>query len=159
MDIRVGIGYDVHRFAEGRRLFLCGVEFENSPGLDGHSDADVALHAVTDAVLGAVGAGDIGSWFPDTDMAYKGADSRELLRTVMQSEALQGWQLINLDMVIITQQPKILPMVERMKESLSGLLNTTVDRISIKGKTTEKLGFTGRGEGIAVHAAVLMQRI
>jgi len=158
MDIRIGLGYDVHKFAENRKLFLCGVEFDHELGLLGHSDADVALHAVTDAVLGAVNAGDIGQWFPDTDAAYKDADSKELLRTVMASEALQGWSVVNLDMVIVTQKPKILPMVPAMRESLSKLLNCPPECISIKGKTTEKLGFTGRGEGIEAQAVVLMQR-
>ena len=158
MDIRIGLGYDVHRFAENRKLFLCGVEFDHPLGLLGHSDADVALHAVTDAVLGAVNAGDIGQWFPDTDAAFKDADSKVLLQTVMQSECLKNWSVVNLDMVIVTQKPKILPMVPAMRECLSKLLNCPADRISIKGKTTEKLGFTGRGEGIAAQAAVLMQR-
>ena len=158
MDIRVGLGFDVHKFAADRKLFLCGVEFDHPLGLLGHSDADVALHAVTDAILGAVGAGDIGQWFPDTDAAYKGADSKELLRTVMNSEALQGWKVGNLDVVIVTQQPKILPMVPAMRECLSKLLNCPEERIAIKGKTTEKLGFTGRGEGIAAQAVVLMQK-
>ena len=159
MDIRVGIGYDVHKLVENRKLFLCGVEFDHPLGLLGHSDADVALHAVSDAILGAVGAGDIGQWFPDTDNTFKDADSKELLRTVMQSDALKGWQVGNLDVVIIAQQPKILPMVPAMRKCLSELLNCSVDRISIKGKTTEKLGFTGRGEGVAAHAAVLMQKL
>ncbi|MBE6380272.1 MAG: 2-C-methyl-D-erythritol 2,4-cyclodiphosphate synthase [Lentisphaerae bacterium] len=159
MDIRVGIGYDVHKLVENRKLFLCGVEFDHPLGLLGHSDADVALHAISDAILGAVGAGDIGQWFPDTDNTFKDADSKELLRTVMQSDALKGWQVGNLDVVIIAQQPKILPMVPAMRKCLSELLNCSVDRISIKGKTTEKLGFTGRGEGIAAHAAVLMQKL
>ena len=158
MMFRIGHGFDVHRFAADRKLFLCGVEFDSPLGLLGHSDADVALHAITDAILGAVGAGDIGGWFPDNDPAYKGADSKELLRTVMNSDELKGWQVGNLDVVIVTQQPKILPMVPAMRECLSKLLNCPADRISIKGKTTEKLGFTGRGEGIAAQAAVLMQR-
>ena len=106
MDIRVGIGYDVHKLVENRKLFLCGVEFDHPLGLLGHSDADVALHAISDAILGAVGAGDIGQWFPDTDNTFKDADSKELLRTVMQSDALKGWQVGNLDVVIIAQQPK-----------------------------------------------------
>lgn len=158
MDIRVGIGYDVHKLAENRKLFLCGVEFDFPLGLLGHSDADVALHAIIDAVLGAVNAGDIGQWFPDNDPAYKDADSRKLLQRVMNSPALQNWELVNLDLIIVTQAPKILPMVPAMKNSLSQLLNCTTDRISIKGKTTEKLGFTGRGEGIETQAVVLMQK-
>ena len=134
------------------------MEFDYHLGLLGHSEADVALHAVTDAVLGAVNAGDIGQWFPDTDAAYKDADSKVLLQTVMQSDALKGWRVGNLDLVIITQKPKILPMVPAMKKSLAYLLNCDESRISIKGKTTEGLGYTGRGEGIAAEAVVLMQK-
>lgn len=158
MDIRIGLGFDVHKLVTERKLFLCGVEFDYQLGLLGHSDADVALHAVTDAVLGAVNAGDIGQWFPDTDAAYKDADSKVLLQTVMQSDALKGWRVGNLDLVIITQKPKILPMVPAMKKSLAYLLNCDESRISIKGKTTEGLGYTGRGEGIAAEAVVLMQK-
>ncbi len=158
MNIRIGLGFDVHKLVENRKLFLCGVEFDYHLGLLGHSDADVALHAVTDAVLGAVNAGDIGQWFPDTDSRYKDADSKKLLQTVMQSEELRDWSVVNLDLVIITQKPKILPMVPAMRESLAGLLNCSGDRISIKGKTTEGLGYTGRGEGIAAQAVVLMQK-
>lgn len=158
MDIRIGLGFDVHKLVEDRKLFLCGVEFDYHLGLLGHSDADVALHAVTDAVLGAVNAGDIGQWFPDTDMAYKNADSKVLLQTVMQSDELKGWRVGNLDLVIITQKPKILPMVPAMKKSLAHLLDCDETRISIKGKTTEGLGYTGRGEGIAAEAVVLMQK-
>lgn len=158
MDIRIGLGFDVHKFAPGRKLFLCGVEFDHPLGLLGHSDADVALHAVIDAVLGAVNAGDIGQWFPDSDPAYKNIDSKVLLKKVMASDALQNWSLGNLDLVIITQQPKILPQVPAMKKSLAALLDCDESVISIKGKTTEGLGFTGRGEGIAAEAVVLMKR-
>lgn len=158
MDIRIGLGFDVHKFAPERKLFLCGVEFDHPLGLLGHSDADVALHAVIDAVLGAVNAGDIGQWFPDSDPAYKDIDSKVLLKKVMASDALQNWSLGNLDLVIITQQPKILPQVPAMKKSLAALLDCDESVISIKGKTTEGLGFTGRGEGIAAEAVVLMKR-
>ena len=158
MNIRIGLGFDVHRLVPERKLWLCGVEFDYPLGLLGHSDADVALHAITDAILGAAGAGDIGQWFPDNDPAFKDADSKELLRRVMNSEELQGYQIGNLDVVIIAQQPKILPMVPTMRSVLAELLNCDVAQISIKGKTTEKLGFTGRGEGIAAQAAVLLQK-
>lgn len=158
MDFRIGLGYDVHRLAPERKLFLCGVEIEYPFGLVGHSDADVALHAVTDAVLGALALGDIGQWFPDTDPAYAGADSRSLLWTVMQSPQLSGWRVGNLDVVIVAQRPKILPYVPAMRESLASLLSVPAGRVSVKGKTTEKLGFAGRGEGIAAEAAVLMTR-
>ena len=157
-DIRIGLGYDVHRLAPERKLMLCGVEIEYPFGLVGHSDADAALHAVTDAVLGALSLGDIGQWFPDTDPAYAGADSRSLLRTVMQSPQLAGWEVGNLDLVIIAQRPKILPYVPAMRESMAVLLGVGVDRVSVKGKTTEKLGFLGRGEGIAAEAVVLMRK-
>ena len=158
MNIRIGLGFDVHQLVAGRKLFLCGVEIAHPLGLLGHSDADVALHAVIDAILGAVGAGDIGQWFPDNDAAYKDADSKVLLRTVMQSEALQNCQVGNLDLVIIAQQPKILPWVPVMKKSLANLLQCEESQISIKGKTTEKLGYTGRGEGIAAQAVILLQK-
>ena len=158
MDIRIGLGFDVHKLVPERKLFLCGVEFDYPLGLLGHSDADVALHAVTDAVLGAVNAGDIGEWFPDTDNKYKDADSKALLQYVMQSPELENWCVGNLDLVIIAQKPKILPMVPLMKKVLAELLQCDESRISIKGKTTEGLGFTGRGEGIAAEAVVLMKR-
>lgn len=157
-DIRIGLGYDVHRLAPERKLMLCGVQVEYPFGLVGHSDADVALHAVTDAVLGALSLGDIGQWFPDTDPAFAGADSRSLLWTVMQSPQLAGWKVGNLDLVIIAQRPKILPYVPAMRESMAVLLGVGVDRVSVKGKTTEKLGFIGRSEGIAAEAVVLMQK-
>ena len=157
-DIRIGLGYDVHRLAPERKLMLCGVQVEYPFGLVGHSDADVALHAVTDAVLGALSLGDIGQWFPDTDPAFAGADSRSLLWTVMQSPQLAGWKVGNLDLVIIAQRPKILPYVPAMRESMAVLLGVGADRISVKGKTTEKLGFIGRSEGIAAEAVVLMKK-
>ena len=158
MDIRIGLGYDVHRFAAGRKLFLCGIEIDHPLGLLGHSDADVAIHAVCDALLGAVNAGDIGQWFPDNDPTYQNADSKLLLQKIMQSDELASWQVGNLDMVIITQSPKILPLVPIMRSKMAELLNCPGDRISIKGKTTEGLGFAGRSEGIAVQAVVLMQK-
>ena len=157
MDIRIGLGYDVHRLAPERKLMLCGVEIDYPFGLVGHSDADVALHAVTDAVLGALSLGDIGQWFPDTDPAFAGADSRSLLRTVMRSPQLAGWEVGNLDLVIVAQRPKILPYVPAMRESMAALLGVAPDRVSVKGKTTEKLGFVGRSEGIAAEAVVLMR--
>ena len=141
-----------------RKLFLCGVEFDFPLGLLGHSDADVALHAVTDAILGAANAGDIGQWFPDNDPQYKDADSKVLLQTVMQSDALKNYSVGNLDLVIITQKPKILPRVPEMRASLAKLLQCDPSIISIKGKTTEGLGFTGREEGIAAEAVVLLKQ-
>ena len=156
--MRIGHGYDVHKLVEGRDLILGGVKIEYEKGLLGHSDADVALHAVTDAILGAANAGDIGQWFPDTDPQYKGADSKVLLRSVMQSSELRNFAVGNLDLVIITQKPKILPHVPAMRTSLAALLNCDPGCISIKGKTTEGLGFTGRGEGIAAEAVVLLKK-
>lgn len=158
MDIKIGLGFDVHKLVPERKLFLCGVEIDFPLGLEGHSDADVALHAVTDAILGAANAGDIGQWFPDTDPQYKGADSKVLLRNVMQSSELRNFAVGNLDLVIITQKPKILPHVPAMRTSLAALLNCDPGCISIKGKTTEGLGFTGRGEGIAAEAVVLLKK-
>ena len=158
MSIKIGIGFDVHKLVENRKLLLCGVEFDSPLGLLGHSDADVALHAVADAILGAAGAGDIGQWFPDNDPAYKDADSGKLLRKIMESEALKPYTIGNVDMVIICQQPKILPMVPAMKENLAKLLNCQANQISIKGKTTEGLGYTGRGEGIAAQAVVILKQ-
>lgn len=156
MDIRIGNGFDAHRLTTGRKLILCGVEIPYELGLDGHSDADVAIHAVIDSILGALALGDIGQWFPDTDYSFKGADSMKLLETVMQSPKLTGWTVNNIDIVIIAQKPKLLPFVKAMREKLAGFLGCPVERVSIKGKTTEKMGFCGRGEGIAASASVLM---
>ena len=158
MNIKIGIGFDVHKLVENRKLMLCGVEFDYHLGLLGHSDADVALHAVSDAILGAAGAGDIGQWFPDNDPAFKDADSGKLLQTIMTSDALAGCCIGNVDLVIICQQPKILPMVPAMKQRMAELLNCAPEQISIKGKTTEGLGYTGRGEGIAAQAVVLLKK-
>ena len=159
MDIKIGIGFDVHKLVENRKLLLCGIEFDYHLGLLGHSDADVALHAVSDAILGAAGAGDIGQWFPDNDPAFKDADSGKLLQTIMQSKELEEYTVGNVDLVIICQKPKILPMVPAMKENLAKLLNCLPEQISIKGKTTEGLGYTGRGEGIAAQAVVLLKKL
>ena len=158
MDIKIGIGFDVNKLVENRNLLLCGIEFDHPLGLLGHSDADVALHAVSDAVLGAAGAGDIGQWFPDNDPAFKDADSGKLLQTIMQSDDLKDYTIGNVDLVIICQKPKILPMVPAMKENLARLLNCSPAQISIKGKTTEGLGYTGRCEGIAAQAVVLLKK-
>lgn len=156
MDIRIGNGFDAHRLVAGRKLILCGVEIPCELGLDGHSDADVAVHAVIDSILGALALGDIGQWFPDTDEAFKGADSMKLLESVMKSPKLAAWHVNNIDIVIIAQKPKILPFVSAMRKSLAEALNCSAERVSIKGKTTEKMGFCGRGEGIAATASVLM---
>lgn len=154
--IRIGNGFDVHKFAEGRELWLCGVKVEHSLGLLGHSDADVALHALCDALLGAAALRDIGFHFPDTDPAYKGADSRRLLRRVVELIAEKGYKPGNVDVTIIAQAPKLLPYIERMREIVAADLGIDIDFVSVKATTTERLGFTGRGEGIAAQASALI---
>ncbi|MDR0563596.1 MAG: 2-C-methyl-D-erythritol 2,4-cyclodiphosphate synthase [Azoarcus sp.] len=156
--IRVGQGFDVHAFTEGRPLVLGGVTIPFSRGLLGHSDADVLLHAISDALLGAAGLGDIGRLFPDTDTRYKGADSRVLLRTVFAKVWEAGFEVGNIDATIICQEPKIQPYAARMAANIADDLNINLDAANVKGKTTEKLGFTGRGEGIAAQAVVLLLR-
>lgn len=158
MTIRIGQGFDVHALVPGRPLVLGGVRIDAPRGLLGHSDADVLLHAVTDAVLGAAGLGDIGRLFPDTSADYKGADSRVLLRTAMERVRAGGWRVENLDCTIVAQAPKIAPHVSAMAANLAVDLGIATDAVSIKGKTTEHLGFTGRGEGIAAFAVVLLRR-
>lgn len=159
-DIRIGTGFDAHAFCDGRQLVLGGIIIPGERGLAGHSDADVLLHAIIDALLGASGLGDIGKLFPDTDKSYKGISSLLLLKKVGELIAQQGWQIINIDSVVICERPKIslhvLPMIEVISKAL---VDCDQSRISIKGKTTEKLGFTGRGEGIAAQAAVLIGRV
>lgn len=158
MDIRVGHGFDVHAFAEGRKLILCGVEIENDKGLLGHSDADVATHAVMDAILGAAAKGDIGRHFPDTDEKYKGADSLKLLEKVIEIIHADGFKVSNVDVTIIAQKPKLAPFIEKMKENLANVIKIDKERINVKATTTEKLGFTGRGEGIATEAVCLLTK-
>ena len=156
MNIRAGQGFDVHAFCEGRKLMLGGVEVPYELGLAGHSDADVLIHAVCDALLGAAGLGDIGHHFPDNDPQYADIDSMKLLEHVMGSLGELGWQVNNLDATIIAQAPKLAPYIEAMRESLASLLAIDVSRLNIKATTTEKLGFTGRGEGIAAQVVVLL---
>jgi len=157
--MRIGEGYDVHRLTEGRKLIVGGVEIPYEKGLQGHSDADVLLHALMDALLGALALGDIGQHFPDSDERYRGIDSMELLRHVAKLVEEKGWQLGNADMTIIAQKPKMLPHIPAMREKIARTLNTGVENISVKATTEEKLGFTGRGEGIAARAVVLLKRI
>ena len=145
--IRVGQGFDVHRFQEGRPLILGGVRIPHSRGLIGHSDADVLLHAVTDAVLGALGKGDIGTYFPDTDPAYKDADSARLLQSVWEMVRSAGYRLGNADATIMAQRPKMLPHIPAMRKRIAELLGADEDRVNIKATTTERLGFVGREEG------------
>lgn len=155
-DFRIGNGFDVHRFAPDRELWLCGVKIPNDLGLLGHSDADVALHALADALLGAASLRDIGYHFPDTDPAYKGADSRRLLRRVVELIAEKGYHTGNVDITIIAQQPKLLPFIPQMIATIAADLNIDPDRVSVKATTTERLGFTGREEGIAAQAVALI---
>lgn len=157
--MRIGEGYDVHRLTEGRRLILGGVDIPYEKGLLGHSDADALLHALMDAMLGALALGDIGKHFPDTDERYKGIDSRELLRHTAALINEKGWELGNADMTIIAQSPKMAPHIQAMRENIAADLNTDIDNISVKATTEEKLGFTGAGEGIAARAVVLLERI
>ena len=152
MQFRVGTGFDVHALVENRPLILAGVQIPYTKGLLGHSDADVALHALMDALLGAAGMGDIGKHFPDTDAKYEGADSRRLLRVVVEKLQKDGWQVNNADVTIIAQRPKVAPFIAAMRELVANDLGIGKDAVNIKATTTEKLGFTGRGEGIAAEA-------
>lgn len=156
IDFRTGNGFDVHRFAPDRKLWLCGVEIPHTLGLLGHSDADVALHALCDAMLGAAAMRDIGYHFPDTDPAYKGADSRVLLRRVVELIASKGYSISNVDVTIIAQAPKLAPYIGQMQQCVAADLGISADRVSVKATTTERLGFTGRGEGIAAMASALI---
>ena len=159
MQFRVGSGFDVHALVENRDLILAGVRVPYERGLLGHSDADVALHALMDALLGAAGKGDIGKHFPDTDDKYEGADSRRLLRVVVELLQEDGWRVNNVDVTIIAQRPKLAPFIEIMRERVAGDLGIAEDAVNIKATTTEKLGFTGRGEGIAAEAVASIIRV
>ena len=154
--MRIGFGYDVHRLVEGRELWLCGVKIEHELGLLGHSDADVAIHALCDALLGAACLRDIGYHFPDTDPRYNGIDSRKLLREVMRLLSEKGYRLGNCDITICAERPKINPHIPAMQRQMAECMNCAPDQVSIKATTTEKLGFTGREEGIAAHAVALI---
>lgn len=151
-QFRVGIGYDVHKLAENRKLILCGVEVPYELGLLGHSDADVALHALSDAILGAASLGDIGKHFPDTDERFKGADSAKLLQHVVHLVKEKGWSINNVDVTIVAQRPKLAGFIPAMNMRVAEVLGIDVDCVNVKATTTEKLGFTGRGEGIASEA-------
>lgn len=154
--IRVGQGFDVHQLAEGRKCIIGGVDIPYEKGLLGHSDADVLLHALTDAILGALGLGDIGKHFPDTDAAYKDADSYKLLVQVWESAKKAGYRLGNADCTIIAQKPKMAPYIPAMVERIATALEAEPSQINVKATTTEQLGFTGRGEGIAAQAVVCL---
>ncbi|MBL4570297.1 MAG: 2-C-methyl-D-erythritol 2,4-cyclodiphosphate synthase [Alcanivorax sp.] len=154
--MRIGQGFDVHAFSEGDHVMLGGVAIPHSQGLKAHSDGDVALHALSDALLGALALGDIGHYFPDTDPQWKGADSGKLLAAIYQDVTSAGWQLGNADLTVICQAPKLAPHIDAMRQRIADLLGCHVGQISVKATTTEKLGFTGRKEGIAVQAVVLL---
>ncbi len=154
--MRIGHGYDVHRLVKGRKLILGAVNIPHELGLLGHSDADVLLHAICDALLGALGAGDIGKHFPDTDPSFAGISSLLLLKEVMELVTRRGYKIGNLDSTIIAQQPKLAPFIEQMRENLALACGAAVETINVKATTTEKLGFEGRGEGISAHAVVLL---
>lgn len=156
--MRIGQGFDVHAFCEGRPLIIGGVTIPYEKGLLGHSDADVLLHAITDALLGAAGEGDIGKHFPDTDPAYKDADSKRLLFDSWKLVEKKGYALGNIDCTIIAQKPKMLPHIEEMRGVIAGIFDVDTDRINVKATTTEKLGFPGREEGIAAQAVVLIEK-
>ncbi len=155
--MRIGHGYDVHRLVEGRDLILGGVKIEYEKGLLGHSDADVLLHAISDALLGAAALGDIGRHFPDTDEKYKGADSLKLLSEVRKIIENEGYEVGNIDATVIAQKPKLAPFIEKMRENIALALCVEVNRISVKATTEEKLGFTGEGLGISAHAVCLIE--
>ena len=155
--MRIGHGYDVHRLVEGRDLILGGVKIDYDKGLLGHSDADVLLHAVSDALLGAAGLGDIGRHFPDTDPKYKGADSLALLREVHRKISEKGFRVGNIDVTMIAQKPKLKDFIPQMRENIAAAVNVSPDRVNVKATTEEKLGFTGSGEGMACHAVCLLE--
>lgn len=155
-SVRIGYGYDSHRFEAGRRLVLGGVEFPGETGLKGHSDADVMIHALIDALLGAVAHGDIGSHFPDTDERWEGADSAELLATVVEELAASGYAVGNVDVTVVCERPKLRPQVEAIRARLAAILGVGVEAVSVKGKTNEKLDDVGAGLGIEAHAVALV---
>jgi 2-C-methyl-D-erythritol 2,4-cyclodiphosphate synthase len=158
MNIRIGTGFDVHQLVEGRALIIGGVNIPYEKGLLGHSDADVLLHAIADALLGAAALGDIGKHFPDNDPQYKGADSRVLLRSVVARLTSLGWRVGNIDSTIIAQAPKMAPHIETMRAHIAADCNVLVGAVNVKATTTEQLGFAGRGEGIAAQAVALLQQ-
>lgn len=159
MSMRIGNGYDVHAFGDGDKIVIGGVVIPHHHGLVAHSDGDVLLHALCDALLGAAALGDIGKHFPDTDMQYRNADSRSLLRMVYAKVNQQGWKLVNADMTIVAQAPRMASYIPHMKETIAADLQSSTSQINVKATTTERLGFTGREEGIACYAVVLLEKI
>lgn len=158
MSLRIGYGYDVHQLAAGEDLVIGGLTIPHEKGSVGHSDADVLLHVICDALFGARAMGDIGAHFPDTDPAYKGIDSKILLRDTVAKVCTEGWEIVNVDATICLQAPKLRPHIDAMRDCISDLLNIPVDRVGVKATTTERLGFVGTGEGISAHAVVLLGR-
>jgi 2-C-methyl-D-erythritol 2,4-cyclodiphosphate synthase len=156
---RFGMGYDVHRLVEGRKLILGGVDVPYEKGLLGHSDADVLLHVISDALLGAAALGDIGTHFPDTDERFKGADSGKLLEEVVRLVRAEGYTIGNVDATIVAQAPKLLPYIPRMRENIARLLGVTVGDVNVKATTEERLGFTGSGEGMSAYAVAGIERV
>ena len=159
LNFKIGHGYDVHRLVENRKLILGGVEIEHTLGLLGHSDADVLVHAIMDALLGAASLGDIGKHFPDTDEKYKGADSLKLMECVRELLKEKGYAPSNVDATIIAQKPKLLPYIEKMRENIARVLGITTDEVNVKATTTEKLGFEGECLGISAHAVCIIEKI
>ena len=157
-NIRIGHGYDVHKLAENRDLIIGGVKIPHTLGLLGHSDADVLLHAVSDALLGALALGDIGKHFPDTDPNYKGADSLKLLAKVVELIGEKGYEVSNLDAIIIAQKPKLAPYIDQMRKNIADTCHADISQVSVKATTEERLGFTGREEGISAHCVALLER-
>lgn len=157
--MRVGMGFDVHRFGPGDYVTLGGVRVPHDKGVIAHSDGDVLLHALCDALLGAAGLGDIGQHFPDTDSSYAGADSRELLKTVLERVGEAGWRVENCDLCLISERPKLSPHRDRIRQTIAALLELPLDAVNLKATTTEKLGYTGRGEGLAAQAVALLERV
>ncbi len=155
--MRVGFGYDVHKLAEGRKCIICGVDIPHDKGLLGHSDADVAVHALCDSLLGAAALGDIGRLFPDTDAEFEGIDSRILLRSVVERVREHGFDIENTDVTVAAQRPKLMPYIEKMRENMAADLGIDISRVNIKATTTERLGFEGRGEGISAYVVSLIR--
>ena len=156
--MRIGHGYDVHRLVENRKLILGGVDIEFEKGLLGHSDADVLLHAISDALLGAAAMGDIGKLFPDNDDRFLGADSRKLLEVVVEKIAERGYKIVNIDSTVIAQRPKLSPYIDMMRANIAESCSISIDDVSVKATTEEKMGFTGEGMGISAHAVVLIEK-
>ena len=157
-SIRIGFGYDVHAFSAGRKLMLGGIEIPHEKGLLGHSDADVLIHSIADAFLGALALGDIGKFFPDSDPKYKDMDSKVLLSRVYKLITDKGYELGNIDSTVVMEEPKLAPYLESMRESIAQILDVDIEQISIKATTSEKLGFAGRGEGAAAYATILINK-